>query len=257
MALPVFCWNPKGDTWGGGPCTGSLTAPCIHECRHAAETRVCTHTRPVRPPSLLQLWPMKGTWELKWERTAQKCLPQFQCHWSKGSLVWDWVQPQEAHYPLKRPSCKPTSLIYLLGCQDKGINKYASSYRMCRTQLFSHKGHGDQLSIRQDLQMFPTHSKYDIPILTHHTACSWTWLVCSSEAEKLSVLHDLNLCIPALACPLLGEHSKYEGFLELLSTWMKLPSKETAVNPVFVTAQTDQLAHTLGFFACCFSYSLI
>lgn len=121
-----------------------------------------------------------------------------QCHWSKGSLVRDGVEPEEAHYPLNGLSCKPTSLICLLGCQDRGrkplfLHEGCAGHRYqwsCSSSSSLTTGHGDQLSTRQDLQTFPAQSKYGVSILnTSHTVCSWTWLVRSTETENVSVAH--------------------------------------------------------------------
>lgn len=136
------------------------------------------------------------------------------------------MQPEEAHYPLKRLSCsKPTSLTYLLGCQDKGKTPCFFMQDVQDTALPSPQGMDTSSPLSKTSRCFQPTANMASSSYTHHTACSWIWLVCSSETEKLSLLHDLDLCIPALACPVLVEHLKHEGFLELLSTWMKLPSE--------------------------------
>lgn len=81
------------------------------------------------------------------------------------------------------------------------------------------------------------------------------WVCKEKQGETRSALPGAPLI---LLCPILcweaprqSHHMVWhvhEGFLELPSTWMNYQvSKEIAVNPVLVTAQTDQLVHFLVF----------
>lgn len=138
-----------------------------------------------------------------------------QRHQCKGSLVWGGLEPEEAHYPLKGPSCQPTSLIHLLGCQDKNL---LILHAGCAA-LVSPQGMERSSPLAKTSRRFQPTANLAPPSCTHHTAPSWGGLVCSTGTEKLLGL------IPGPACPLLQEHLKHEGFLELLSTWMK-PTSE-------------------------------
>lgn len=143
-----------------------------------------------------------------------------QCHWPKGSLVSGGGHTEEAHYPF---SCKPTSLIPLLGCQEKGRTPCFFMQDVQDTALLSPQGMETSSPLGKTSICFQPTAHRASPSCTHHSACSWGCLVCSSGTEKLSALHELDLCILGLVCPVLGEHLKHEGFLELLSTGMKLP----------------------------------
>lgn len=141
-----------------------------------------------------------------------------QCHQCKGSLVWGGLEPEEAHYPLKGPSCQPTSLIHLLGCQDKNpLILHAGCATLVSLQgMESSSPHGEQPrppDVSNPQQIWHPHPAHMTPLPPGE---GW----CAALGQKSC----LGL-IPGPACPLLGEHLKHEGFLELLSTWMK-PTSE-------------------------------